>query len=287
MEFENIPLVEIPPYTGIYSGIAELDGYLALRLLEHNIGNRTLRAGKVAELVRVLHGGQWQFNGEAIKFDRHGTMRDGQHRCAAIVEADPAVPVPALIVFGLEPEAQETMDQGMKRQAFEQLTIAGIDSDKTLAAAVRVLIRWNEGLLFIDHKIADVTTGDVVAWAKANPDGFDMLRELSARGYRRITGCAPSVALAIAYRLAQIDPECAYVFFDSLLKPVGVPDGSPVWALRSRLEQIVKTRQRVPDRNMIGYFISAWNGFREGRAMAKISGPKGGVWTVATFPEPK
>ncbi|QIS10632.1 hypothetical protein [Nocardia arthritidis] len=287
MEFEGMKLAEIPPYVGVYAGIVDIDTDLARRLLKHNTHNRAIRPGKVAELVRVLGAGQWQFNGEAVKFDRDGTMRDGQHRCAAITELDSPTSFPTLVVYGLDAQSQETMDQGTKRQAYEQLTIAGIESDKTVAAAVRVLIRWREGLLFGDHKQADVTTSDIVAWAKANPGGMERFRELTARGYRRISGCPPSVSLAVAYRFAEIDTEWGYEFFDNLLKPFGLPEGSPVWALRSRLEQIVKRRQRVGDRNMIAYFVSAWNGFRDCRSMSFIPGPKGGIWTIENFPEPK
>lgn len=286
IEFEDLSLVELPGWDGIYSCVAEVDVALADRLLERNTHNRHVRLGKVAELVRGFENGDWQLNGEALKFDWNGRMLDGQHRCKAIQERGDGA-YPSVIIWGLDPRAQETMDQVLKRAAFEQMTLAGIEADVTLAATIRVLIRWTDGLLFAAPRSSRVTNTNIVSWALAHPDAIERLREFSARGYRRIIGCPPSITLAVAYQLDQIAPRTAQEFFSGLIAPVGMPSGSPILALRHRLERILATRVVLPDRDLIAYYVGAWNAYRDGRTMAQVVGPKGGRWTPETFPVPR
>lgn len=286
MEFEGITLVELPGWTDVYAGIAHLDTELAKRLLKYNTHNRAIRRAKVDELVRGFEADEWQLNGEACKFDSRGVMLDGQHRCTAITEVGEGA-YPSVVVWGLESDSQETMDQVLKRGAFEQLTLAGIEADVTLAATIRVLIRWHDGLLFSAPRSSRVTNTNIVAWAKAHPGSVERLREFSARGYRRIIGCPPSVTMAVAHELDQIAPRTAEEFFSGLISPVGLPVGSPILALRSRLESILSSRANLPIRDLIGYYISAWNAVREGRSMAKVIGPRHGRWTPETFPVPQ
>jgi hypothetical protein len=286
LEFEGLTLVELPGWSGVYSCVTEVDVAMADRLLERNTHNRHIRVSKTAELVRGFENGDWQLNGEAIKFDWNGVLLDGQHRCKAIKEVGEGA-YPSVLIWGLDPKSQETMDQVLKRAAFEQMTLAGIDADATLAATIRVLIRWQDGLLFTAPRSSRVTNTNIVAWGLAHPDAIERLREFSARGYRRIIGCPPSITMAVAYRLDQIAPKTAQDFFSGLLSPVGIAEGSPILALRQRLERILATRYAVPDRDLIGYYIAAWNGYRDGRNMAQVLGPRGGKWLPETFPVPR
>lgn len=73
--------------------------------------NRTLRKSRVEQYAADMKAGRWQLNGEAIKFDNTGRLLNGQHRLHAIVLAD--VTVKMLVVSGLDPNTQTTMDTGL------------------------------------------------------------------------------------------------------------------------------------------------------------------------------
>lgn len=283
MDFEGIRLIELPGWKGVYAGVGHLDVELSNRLLKLNTHNRPIRPGKVAELRRSFEGEEWVLNGEAVKISYDNVMLDGQHRCTAVKEIGDGA-YPSVVIWGLDPTSQETMDQVLKRGAFEQLILAGINADVTLAATVRLLIRWQDELLFTAPRSSRVTNTNIVTWSKAHPEAVDRLHEFSRRGYRRIIGCPPSLSMAVAYRLDHIAPKTVTEFYSGLISPVGLEEGSPILALRSRLERIAATRERRPDRDMIAYFISAWNAYREGRPMAMVLGPKNGRWTPSTFP---
>lgn len=282
IEFEGIPLIELPGADGIFGGVYPIDADLAKRLLGYNTHNRKPRPRKTAELRRAFEGDEWKLNGEAFKFSCDDVMLDGQHRAEAIIEVGRGA-YPTVVIWGLDPDSQQTMDQGLQRLAFEQLTLSGIDVDATISAAMRVIIRWSDDLLFSGTK---VTTSNIVAWAQANPAGVARLREFKMRGYHRIIGCPPATSMAAAFRFDQIASETAAEFFDGLIEPLGLEKTSPIWALRQRLERISNTRQRVLEKDMLAYYVSSWNAYREGRTLLKMPGVKGGRWLPGTFPEP-
>jgi hypothetical protein len=84
-----------------------------------------------------MRRGEWRVNGEAIKISRDGKILDGQHRLMAVLEAD--VAIETLVITGLEPEAQETMDQGRARSLADVFKLRGEKYHNPLATATRTL----------------------------------------------------------------------------------------------------------------------------------------------------
>lgn len=117
-------------------------------LENHNTHNRDLSQMKIDIYARDMEQGRWQFNGESIQFDIHNTMMNGQHRCKAIVQSGCSQLM--VIVNGVASSSQITMDQGSRRTPADQLAIADIKVDTTIASAIRVYMRWYAGRLFGD-----------------------------------------------------------------------------------------------------------------------------------------
>lgn len=84
---------------------------LALWLLEANVGNRNIRINDVGKIIHDIKHGNWKLNGETIKFDWFGRLLDGQHRLWAIAES--GTPVEVDVAFNVDPEAADTMNQGV------------------------------------------------------------------------------------------------------------------------------------------------------------------------------
>ena len=82
--------------------------------LGFNTHNRNLRQRQCSASCTStrpdMEAGNWQWNGESIKFAEDGTLLDGQHRLAAIAES--GVTLPVLVVRGLPNETQETAVDG-------------------------------------------------------------------------------------------------------------------------------------------------------------------------------
>ena len=72
---------------------------IAKLMLERNTNNfrKTINKDRVTSYANDMKSGKWQCNGESIVFAKDGTLKDGQHRLYAVIEA--GVPVQMFVVF--------------------------------------------------------------------------------------------------------------------------------------------------------------------------------------------
>jgi len=258
---------------------------MAERWLDHNnTHNRDIRQSRVEQYTREMLAGRWHFNGESIQFDQDGILLNGQHRLWAIVES--GCPQRFVVVRGLDRAAQVTMDQGNRRTPAEQLHLVGIHVDNSMAATIRVYLRWQQGKLFGDQVRLKTSTAEVVEWAQANPDAIELIRGFISSGLRRVPA-TPSIVLATALTFHSIDYDEAADFYSRLATGAELTSRSPILALRSRLLKAKDTNTRITERDTIAYFIVAWNAERTGKPLSKLQRPPGASWTLANFPVPK
>ena len=269
------------------ASIIYVDPAMARRVLAKNTRNRPISEAHVQRLMNEMESGRWQYNGEAIKWSIDDVLLDGQHRLTALSRLEDDFPaVPFLVVRNLSTETQNTMDQGRVRAAADQLVIDGLatDNGKVIAGAIRVYLEWTRGTLFTDRIGNRISNPEVVEWAHEHPVELDMLRDLACTQLKRVKA-RPSVTLATMLVLRMVDGEAQRVFAASLYSGTNLAPGSPILALRERLDRIKETKVAVSDRDMIGFFLLAWNAWRAGRPVTKLQMPKGGTWTRSNFPE--
>jgi hypothetical protein len=251
-----------------------------------NSHNRDMSQPRVDMYARDMEQGRWQFNGEPIQFDIHGVLMNGQHRLRALIQS--GSPQQFVIVTGVDSSSQITMDQGTRRSPSDQLAVADIKVDGTVASAIRLYMRWYAGRLFGDAVSNRISTTEIVEWAQSHPDVLETIRNIRATlGTKRIVGVAPALVLSIALRFHMIDYEDAAEFFTQLKTMTDVPPKSPVAALWKKLDRARDERIRYTERDQIAFFVVAWNAFREQRPMQLIQRPPGNGWTRETFPYPK
>lgn len=90
-----------------------------------NLRNRSLSRAAVSKYARDMREGKWrETHQNAIAFYSDGTLADGQHRLAAIVEA--RVPVQMFVALGLTRESGSMIDQGRARTVVDALRIGGL-----------------------------------------------------------------------------------------------------------------------------------------------------------------
>ena len=112
--------------------------YYARKLLEKNTNNfRKITKRVVEKYAREMKAGLWQENGEPIQIYEDGTLANGQHRLAAIIES--GVTLPMVVVSGI-PKTVTTFDRGKNRSVMEQARAMGIDISSQEAGAVGILL---------------------------------------------------------------------------------------------------------------------------------------------------
>ncbi|QLY33957.1 hypothetical protein H0264_18530 [Nocardia huaxiensis] len=275
-----------PDNTPVTSQVMEVDSALARRWLERNPHNRPIRQARVQQYYEDMISGRWRLNGEAIKFGPDGELLDGQHRLQAVARTT-GMRFPMLIVRGLAPDTQVTMDQGARRTPGDQLTLTGIASHNMtmVAAALRVYMVWMEGNLFGElGRGGGVSTTRVVEFASAYPELVAIADRYT--GVAKRLKARPAVACAVAMRLTEIDAYAATEFVRLWDSGAGLAANSPILALRERLDWARVNKVRLSDRDQIGTIVTAWNLWRRGRTVTKLQRPKGG-FTAENFPEPR
>lgn len=268
----------------IEHSVIVVDGEMAKRWLTRNVKNRPIRQTIVAKYASDMAEGRWLFAADPIRFNVDGDLIDGQHRLTALTECE-GLTLPMLIVRALPRDTQGVMDQGTKRTPGDQLSQLGIKDSNAIAAAVKVLLIWEQGLLFRDSKLQHaISTPHIEQWVADHPDDLSFLADVITEARRN--DAPPSIAHAVAIVFGRIDEVATTEFFRLLARGAGT-EGHPIVTLDKRLQRISKDRIRLPSRDYIALFICAWNAWRDGRRVTQLLRPRGGRWHESNFPVPR
>lgn len=256
---------------------------MAHRWLERNMSNRPISTITVEKYQRDMEAGLWHFTNAGVAFDVSGNLIDGQHRLQAISQLGSNFGIAMNVTRGLPSEARFYIDQGRKRTPGNQLAMAGIKNYNHNAAGAKFFLVWQSGILFRDSKQAQlITAPQVQEWVNCHPDLIALAN--IAHTHLVKNDAQPSVARAAFFAFAKISEAQAQMFFSKLSSGAGLETGSPILALRQRLETDRRTNRRRTSREQLGMLLLAWNAWRKGRTLNSIS-PK--AWTGTNFPEPK
>lgn len=119
--------------------IEQITPKTAAEYLKKNTDNyRKISRATVYKYASDMKSGRWQLNGEAIEFGADGTLKNGQHRLAAIVVADK--PVTMLVVHGVD-DSVNIYDSGSNRTVC-QIATASCDGEvnSTLTAVANTIL---------------------------------------------------------------------------------------------------------------------------------------------------
>lgn len=102
--------------------------------------NRHVSQQHVNKLAQDMKSGMWGRNHQGLAFDMNGVLMDGQHRLWAVVES--ATTVMMQVTYGLDREAQLTIDAGKSRNCVDVMAIAGFTNVTPLHVGVmKALVR--------------------------------------------------------------------------------------------------------------------------------------------------
>src|SRR5579859_2745569 len=172
----------------------------AAQMLEANTTNRPLSRSVVKSFADAMRRGDWVVTHQGIAFDTNGVLVDGQHRLAAIVEAE--VPVEVTVFTDVEEGTFDVLDTGKRRNAADVLAIEGEKSAVMLAAMVRtVWLYENRPELNWSGGDAGVSNHQIVTTLEQHPklrDFINIGEQISAAN-----GMIKSAAGAVSYLVTQ------------------------------------------------------------------------------------
>jgi hypothetical protein len=248
----------------------------AAQMLEANTRNRPLSKPVVKAFAEAMRRGDWMVTHQGIAFDINGVLIDGQHRLAAIVEAD--VPV-AVTVFTEVPEGTfDVLDTGKRRKAADVLAMDGEKSTTMLAAMIRAVwlyetrrdLTWSGGG-------AAITNHQIMETLAAHPS----LREHVGPGEHlaSATGMIKSAAGTSSFLVAEANPgRDLSEWRDGLIDGVGLAKTDPRLMFRKLMFSMARKQagqgmRRRDTREHIGLYLTAFNAWNTGASLTQLRFP--------------
>lgn len=245
--------------SNVFTAIEMITPEKAQAYLAFNTNNRNLRRSHVDRLASDILSNRWIFNGATIVFNGDGTLLDGQHRLAAIVQA--GIPVTMAVVRGVSKSAMSTIDANVSRKAGDVFKLNGVMYATRVVSASRQLIALRDN---ITTRHRATSSSELMAFALKHPHLQDAAIEVDKTTHviqssvvipwfylaKYVSGMAPEAESALA------------------VLATGVPAyrGDPVHVFRERMIKM-PTAMKSHERErllLLWTMIAAWNDFIAG-----------------------
>ena len=247
--------------------------------LEHQ---RNVSRSHVSKLAEMMRAGEFDgLNGESIKFDKKGSLIDGQHRLRAIIES--GCSIKTAVLRNCSTKAFMTIDNSQNNRSVENyFEIAQQDHAKVASQVAKWLygLREDSGRPIRGVLTRLKTAGFIADWAmREYPDIPEAVEEISQylNGFQK-AGLGTKAHLAFCYYLMrEQDQLLAYDVVKFLAG--GMEPPAPVFAhLRQTLLEwgIANAKQRVPGNSrfsmVVNAILVAWNSYRKGSPFRSVRG---------------
>lgn len=235
----------------------------ALKYLDRNVDNRRLRESVVSRYAQDMAANNWELTGDPIVFNTNGDLVQGQHRLYACVESEASFTT--LVMRNAPLSAYTVMDTGEKRTLADVLDRHGEVQTMTLAAAIHMAWRWDNGSLR-DSRLPSRL--EALEWLEQNPSIREGVSGIPVHVYDFLSRAQAAV---LYFRFSQVDAEAATEFFDKLGSGADLSEGHPIHTLRKWFFQRQKEAKtvgrhaggqgRLPT---LAVTVKAWNAFVTG-----------------------
>lgn len=259
----------------VRSKVQKISPKRAAEMLTANTSNRPLSRTTVRSFADAMRRGEWQVTHQGIAFDTRGVLVDGQHRLAAVVEADLAVEM--TVFTDVDQNTFDVLDTGKKRNAADVLAIEGEKSTTLLAAMVRTVWQYgNRPDQSWSGGAAGVSNHQIVQTLEANP----ALRDYVAVADRIAaeTGMIKSAAGAAAYLVDAANPRKKTrlaEWHDGLAEGAGLAKHDPrlvfrkaMFAMARRQAGVVQRRRDT--REHVVLYLKAFNAWAGAEELASL-----------------
>lgn len=235
---------------------------IARKYLEKNDRNRSVRRQFVRALSRAIAAGEYHYDGNPIKFDWNGSLVDGQHRLIAISEGD--TPVYSEVLYGLDPDAIETIDSGISRSCADVLAVSGVvrTNTKMVATAARWVFNYGLGKMWQKGKYT-MSNKKVLELVRETPELIEESKFITR--LKKPYPLSSGVALFLYHEFRQFDEEGAEKFFLQLFNGENISAKDLVFHLRNiLLKQLTARMGRMELSIKVMLTIRCWNLIQSG-----------------------
>lgn len=136
----------LPPTGESYTEDVDITPEIAALMLSHNQTNRPMSMSQAKKLSEKIQAGNWLYTHQGIAFSNIGTLLDGQHRLAAIIDAGETVTMP--VTYNLDPNTFDHIDvDGRLRTSSDLFAIRcpGVKNKSLVCATASMMLRGIQG----------------------------------------------------------------------------------------------------------------------------------------------
>jgi len=242
-----------------------IDREKAQQYIGKNVGNRPVSQSHLNQLIGRQRRAEWRTNGDSIRFDWNGDLRDGQHRLHMVMLT--GIPIEAVVMHGIDPDAFVTMDTGKARSITDVFGIKKETNPRLLAAVVQWAYRY----------LADRMTGKIeshevlLSVLDQHPELRDTVQFYQGLNQPRGAPGYPAVTLGAHYLFSRVNKREADDFIERFVTGLRLQEGSdPVAILRGQVVSLAAPQTRLLLPNQIfGLFVLAWNVQHSGKKVPK------------------
>lgn len=234
--------------------------------------NRAQVERYVNQLTEMIVENKWVLNGETIKVDKDGVLRDGQHRCRAVIRAKKGIET--YIVYGLTTTIFQTIDTGLPRRLGQMIDMYGVKYPNVWAACINLLLRWYDGSL---RKPGTRSKKVCMSDALTSFEGYrkKRLAESINITYRMGWLFPRGPAACLHYLFAQKSKNDADVFFEKVesgenLSRASKETSGIFWLRRQLVERAAKPKVAAKSEEYFPLFIRAWSAYRRNTVLTSL-----------------
>lgn len=234
----------------------------AEKLFDNRDETRPLSMRRATAMAHALETEGWIEDGEPFRFDKHGHMRDGQHRAKAIALSG-ITATNVVFIHDLAEGADLVMDSGQTRSFAQLLRMKGIPNVVVAGSATRLLANIDSGNWATNMWRQNYQT-NVSLWNyyRKHADEIQDGIKLATPVVRQVP-IIPSVLSAVAVLALRIDEDDANDFFEQLsLKAEPEPTVRRLQRWANNQEERNNRTGSVAQRIQMGVTVKTWNRWR-------------------------
>jgi len=258
----------------LYTKVLTITPALAVQWLDtKNAHNRPVSNSTVDRYAQEIKAGNWQLNGESIKFGKNGQILDGQHRLKAIVKAN--ADIECLVVYGVENKTFNTIDDHNKRSLADVFAINGENNAKLLAIGTRFIWTYAMGQITTRdlRRIKIATKTLMQGTLDKNPGLRDSTKAYVLLRSRPGGLLIPAgMAIGLHHLFSLVDSKKAEEFFTKLQSGYDLTEGDPIATLR---QSLITAKQQaaatiITKSAIFTYAVIAWNAYLRDERLTKL-----------------
>lgn len=243
---------------------------IAQEWLDTMVVNRRPVRSRINTYGASMKAGKWHDQGEAIKFDIDGHLKDGQNRLMAIIEQN--ITVPLEVLRGVSQDSQKYMDIGAARKPADSLYMAGVEYSTKLSTSLTLVNQYDlDGTVAVTGGSRRLNTFEIIESLEKYPDIVESAKYIFNTSVAQKLMTASHLVFC-HYIFRRIDPTACTVFWEKVDQGYGLEKNDPIHLLR---EKMIANKSAGPMTKqdpvvMIAYVIKAWNLYRAGRTVSRL-----------------